>query len=231
MIGPMIAALLLQAAVPAPAGQWFMPTPANDERTWVIADDYPSLAYSSGAGGITSTRLTVSPEGRVIRCEITSSSGNADLDAAACTALSARAMFNPARDRSGQPVEGIYAKRVRWVPPANAIAANGPPISFDARHQATLGTIIRLRLNSQGLVDQCLVSTLQGAPAPLDSNRQEVCREAGRIALLNRPTAMGRQSWFEIRTQGLNYDSAPMWAQLLSPVVPAPPTEEPPDSP
>ena len=62
-------------------------------------------------------RVTVGPDGKVTDCQITSSSGHADLDATACEKIRSRARFNPAMDGEGQPTTGSYSNRVRWVIP------------------------------------------------------------------------------------------------------------------
>jgi protein TonB len=40
-------------------------------------------------------------------CEITASSGNAELDAATCKYATSRARFAPAKDGEGQPTSGF----------------------------------------------------------------------------------------------------------------------------
>ena len=54
--------------------------------------------------------------GRVIDCQVTQSSGHADLDAATCTNVKRRARFDPAV-RNGEKVQGSYSNRVRWQIP------------------------------------------------------------------------------------------------------------------
>jgi periplasmic protein TonB len=61
--------------------------------------------------------VSVSPEGRVTSCNITSSSGSPDLDEATCSNVTRRARFNPATDGEGQPISGSYSGRIRWVIP------------------------------------------------------------------------------------------------------------------
>lgn len=93
--------------------------PRGREAEWVTTDDYPSSAIREEAEGTTGTRLQVSAEGRVTSCEVTSSSGNAALDQAACRNLQRRARFEPALDRDGNPTASTYTKRVRWQLPEN----------------------------------------------------------------------------------------------------------------
>lgn len=94
------------------------PAPANSAGQWFTVSDYPGLSAVSGKGGITSFRVTVSPTGGVLRCAITVSSGEKDLDDRTCALISSRSLFYPAKDASGRAIEGTYQNRVRWVPPA-----------------------------------------------------------------------------------------------------------------
>ena len=93
--------------------------PRGREAEWVTTDDYPSSAIREEAEGTTGTRLGVGADGRVTSCEVTSSSGNAALDQAACRNLQRRARFEPALDRDGNPTASTYTKRVRWQLPEN----------------------------------------------------------------------------------------------------------------
>ncbi len=92
--------------------------PANNRARWVTTSDYPAAALQKRAEGTTGIILTVSPEGRVTKCKVYSSSGNSDLDLAACDAASRRAQFEPARDRNGKATVGSYATRIRWQIPS-----------------------------------------------------------------------------------------------------------------
>ena len=55
--------------------------------------------------------------GRINRCDITESSGQAILDATTCSILTRRARFDPARDEAGAPVEGKVAGKIEWKVP------------------------------------------------------------------------------------------------------------------
>ena len=100
----------------APAFQPRGPKAKNNSADWVTTDDYPPRALREMRGGVTGFRLTVDATGRVTGCEVTSSSGSADLDQATCSYASRRARFAPATDENGQPTSGSYPSRVRWVP-------------------------------------------------------------------------------------------------------------------
>lgn len=91
--------------------------PKNNPGSWATTNDYPARALREEREGTTGFRVTVGSDGRVTDCTITSSSGHADLDAATCDNVRRRARFKPATDGEGNPTEGTYSNRVRWVIP------------------------------------------------------------------------------------------------------------------
>ncbi|MCB2048351.1 MAG: energy transducer TonB [Novosphingobium sp.] len=104
------------APPPAPKGPTSNPQPRGNPGSWATPNDYPSRALREERTGTTGFRVTVDASGRVIDCQVTSSSGHADLDQATCQNVSRRARFKPALE-DGQPVQGTYSNRVRWVIP------------------------------------------------------------------------------------------------------------------
>ncbi|GGD64440.1 energy transducer TonB [Croceicoccus mobilis] len=92
-------------------------TPRNAPGEWVTPDDYPSRPLRQGIEGTVGFRLAIGADGRVDNCTITRSSGNAELDAAACKQIARRARFDAARDSEGVRVKGSYENSVRWVIP------------------------------------------------------------------------------------------------------------------
>lgn len=94
-----------------------MAAPKGSPGSWVSDRDYPSAAIREEREGLTRFRLTIGADGRVVGCEITSSSGSPDLDAATCSKVSARARFVPALGGDGMPTTGNYVGSVRWVLP------------------------------------------------------------------------------------------------------------------
>jgi protein TonB len=117
---PAPAPVLAPPAAPAPPAPRFTPVgaqPKGRPAEWVTTEDYPSRALRENATGTTGFRLSVGPDGRVTGCEITSSSGNDELDKATCKYASSRARFAPAKDGEGQPTTGSYSSRVKWVIP------------------------------------------------------------------------------------------------------------------
>jgi protein TonB len=103
-------------AAPPPAAPATPAQPRGNPGSWATTNDYPSRALREERSGTTGFRVTVGADGRVVDCQITSSSGHADLDQATCQNVTRRARFKPAT-QDGQPVQGTYSNRVRWVIP------------------------------------------------------------------------------------------------------------------
>lgn len=91
--------------------------PKGNPANWATTNDYPARALREERAGTSGFRVTVGTDGRVIDCVITSSSGSADLDDAACSNIRRRARFKPAMDGDGNPTTGSYSNRIRWVIP------------------------------------------------------------------------------------------------------------------
>jgi periplasmic protein TonB len=104
-------------APPAPKGPATQAQPKGDPGSWVTPEDYPSGPLREGAQGVTGFRVTIDTSGKVSGCEVTSSSGNDQLDKATCQYVTRRARFKPAADPDGHPMNGSYASRVKWVVP------------------------------------------------------------------------------------------------------------------
>jgi TonB family protein len=76
-------------------------------------------AQREGWEGRSSVAVQVDPNGTPTGCEVVRSSGHAVLDEATCRTVVRRVRFDPARDRQGRAVSGIYRPiNVRWqLPP------------------------------------------------------------------------------------------------------------------
>lgn len=83
------------------------------------ADNYPPAAQRAEAQGRVVASLTVGTDGRVSDCQVTTSSGNNDLDTTTCRIAKSRVRFTPAKDESGNPISSRYTLPVRWVLPQN----------------------------------------------------------------------------------------------------------------
>ena len=108
------------APPPPPPAPKFSPKaaqPKGNPGSWATTNDYPTRALREEREGVTGFRVTVGTDGRATGCDVTSSSGSADLDQATCSNVMRRARFTPATDGEGNPTTGSYSSRVRWVIP------------------------------------------------------------------------------------------------------------------
>ena len=126
-----------------------------DPGSWVSPDDYPSAALRIGAEGAVGVRVEVGTDGVPTKCIVAVSSGNADLDKAACDAIMLRAKFSPATDKTGKPIEGTYTTRIVWNIPAGARAA--PP-----EGSVTVTAIVE----KDGTVTHCEEKSTSDLPEP-----------------------------------------------------------------
>lgn len=66
--------------------------------------DYRSLRRLGASSGAARLAILVGPDGRVARCGVANSSGNAELDRALCAILEPRMRWASARDKAGNPI-------------------------------------------------------------------------------------------------------------------------------
>ena len=95
------------AAPPPPPSQARGARPKGQGQ-WAarIQDNYPSDALRMEKEGRVGVRVSIGPDGRVTSCSVTSSSGTASLDRAACDGMQRYARYDPALNDAGQPTEG-----------------------------------------------------------------------------------------------------------------------------
>ncbi|APE29233.1 energy transducer TonB [Aurantiacibacter gangjinensis] len=88
-----------------------------EQAQWArrIIENYPSRALRQEQEGRVQFTVTVGTNGRVNACRITKSSGFPILDDAACRGMERYARFEPALDRSGNPVEGSWSTAVVYA--------------------------------------------------------------------------------------------------------------------
>lgn len=89
----------------------------GNPASWISDADYPASAQRQEAEGTTRISWDINTSGRVENCVVTSSSGNADLDRAACSAISRRGRYSPALDQDGNPIRSKSSRSVRWQLP------------------------------------------------------------------------------------------------------------------
>jgi len=75
-------------------------------------DDYP--AGADGRRGTVGLRLIITPQGSILGCNITRSSGSFLLDNATCNIVRRRERYTPALDKDGKPTLGIIDEAVNW---------------------------------------------------------------------------------------------------------------------
>jgi TonB family protein len=108
-------------------------------------DDYPAEALRKDEQGTVAVNVVLRDDGRVKRCDVTTSSGSASLDEATCSIIKERGNFPPIRDRSGV-VKNDYTARIRWMLP------DAGPQAFEERRIAIVfsidrsGTLAKCRL-------------------------------------------------------------------------------------
>jgi protein TonB len=86
----------------------------GNPASWVSSDDYPASALRAEAEGTSAITWEINEQGRVENCRVTSSSGNADLDEAACKAMTRRGRYTPAVDQNGSPIRSTQSRRIVW---------------------------------------------------------------------------------------------------------------------
>lgn len=84
---------------------------------WIRQDDYPPISQRDEEEGVVEVRLRVDPDGQVVTCTITATSGWTELDQQSCQLLGKRARFAPALDEKGRAVSSDWTQRVRWQLP------------------------------------------------------------------------------------------------------------------
>ncbi|PXW69510.1 outer membrane transport energization protein TonB [Blastomonas natatoria] len=104
-------------APPPPPSKASGASPRGNPGSWATPNDYPARALREERAGTTRFRVTIGPDGRVTDCQITGSSGHADLDEATCKNVTRRARFKPALDAAGNAISDTYSNAVRWEIP------------------------------------------------------------------------------------------------------------------
>ncbi|MBK9431669.1 MAG: TonB family protein [Sphingomonadales bacterium] len=109
--------VMTEVFAPPPPGERPNPIPSGNPGNWAGTMDYPVRALAEQREGTTKFRLDVDASGKVTACQITGSSGHADLDEATCKNITRRGRFYPAQDKKGNAIAGNWGSSVRWVIP------------------------------------------------------------------------------------------------------------------
>ncbi len=91
--------------------------PIGDPSLWVSVADYPARSLRLAERGVTGVSLTISRYGRVINCDVVSSSGYVALDDQTCLSLMRRGRFEPAIGEDGKVIEGEFSTAIQWSLP------------------------------------------------------------------------------------------------------------------
>ena len=118
----------------------------HEQGRWArsIQENYPAAALRNLEEGTVRLRVTVNTDGRVDSCTVTTSSGSAALDTAACDGMVRFAEFNPALDLNGEPVASNYSTAIRYQIPEgnNVLRLTGPvPLNFELWAEDLLAAI------------------------------------------------------------------------------------------
>lgn len=88
--------------------------PKASPGSWLLSEDYPSGMLDRGISGLVQFRLVVGEDGKVESCHVQQSTSPEGFDEVVCNAIKKRALFEPARDKNGQPVKSYYINRVHF---------------------------------------------------------------------------------------------------------------------
>lgn len=90
------------------------PEPKTNIVNWISSRDYPPAVLRQGQYGNTTILWKIGTDGLVGACRVVGQSGNDELDAAACQAITKRGRYTPATDKDGKPVVSYMMRRVIW---------------------------------------------------------------------------------------------------------------------
>lgn len=86
----------------------------GSQGNWIATDDYPMTVVSKGAQGTSTILWTIGLDGRAADCRTVVTSGEVELDKAACRAIIARARYTPALGFDGKPMISHSTRKVTW---------------------------------------------------------------------------------------------------------------------
>lgn len=92
----------------------FLATPLSAQVGLIRHGDYPLEAVRKGEEGTVRVKLRISTDGLVTNCTILESA-SPSLDATTCRIITERARFTPAKDETGNLIEGDFEQAIKWV--------------------------------------------------------------------------------------------------------------------
>ena len=88
--------------------------PKSYPGNWISTNDYPMTVVSKGAQGTTTILWTIGLDGHAAECRTVVTSGEVELDKAACRAIIARGRYRPALGFDGKPMLSHSSRKVMW---------------------------------------------------------------------------------------------------------------------
>ncbi|MEO9133127.1 MAG: TonB family protein [Sphingomonas sp.] len=133
--------------------------PIGNPASWFSSDDYPPEARRNNQAGRVSIALSVDPAGKVVGCDVISSSGFPLLDTGTCEVALRNGRFTPARAASGKAVVGTFViPGVRWQ------LAEPDPMDLSAGRKVLFRSVVESRIDPSGIVTSCKVVESDGNP-------------------------------------------------------------------
>ncbi len=90
------------------------PAEPRSPESWVTTNDYPMSVVGKGEQGTSTILWTISLDGHAVDCRTVVTSGEVELDKAACRAIAARARYTPALGFDGKPMISHSTRKVTW---------------------------------------------------------------------------------------------------------------------
>jgi len=139
--------------------------PIGNPASWFNNDDYPPEARRNNQSGRVGISLSVDPTGKVVDCDVLSSSGFPLLDTGTCEVALRNARFTPARNAAGQAIAGTFVLAgVRWQ-------IYDEPLDLSAGRKFLFRWVIESRVDSSGTVTSCKVVESGGVTNDLCEGR------------------------------------------------------------
>jgi TonB family protein len=129
--------------------------PKSNPNTWLGPDDYPASSIASEKEGALTVAIEVDVKGKPVGCQVTTRSGDADLDNLTCSLLTRRAEFIPAMDRTGQAISSIYSQKVTWRIPREKLITQGFKLTFAVEPNGRLSSCQMVKYDFQDNDLQC----------------------------------------------------------------------------
>ena len=125
------------------------------KRDW----EYPKEELKKRISGLARVQLTISPDGKPIRCDLLSSSDSAKLDAEACV-ISKLGTFSAARDANRKPVYGVLNQGFIFLTDKPVTAPPSVDLSLAVNHmpknaRTSVTRIATLAVDAAGVVKSC----------------------------------------------------------------------------